>query len=83
MAIVFYSATPGSGMSRQPRTLSDVVASLKPGDLELVPDIPPGESRLPWPLIPAPLPCICCGEDVYRNHLCRDCYDSMLEEGQS
>lgn len=33
--------------------------------------------------VPAPLPCICCGEDVFKNHLCKDCFDSMLEEGQS
>lgn len=33
--------------------------------------------------LPAPLPCVCCGEDVFKNHLCKDCFDAMLEEGQS
>lgn len=47
--------------------------------IEIVPDIPAGEFRLPFPLLPSPLPCVCCGEDSYSDNLCKDCYDSLLE----
>lgn len=29
--------------------------------------------------VPAPLPCVCCGEDSYKDNLCKDCYDSLME----
>lgn len=69
MSIEFVSATPGSGMT---------YSGPHPSSVEPVP-----EPSIIYGWSPAPLPCVCCGEDVFKNHLCKDCFDSMLEEVQS
>lgn len=37
------------------------------------------ETHFDFKSILSPLPCVCCGEPVHQDNLCKACYDQMKE----